>query len=303
MNGKFTSKLLFIFVMTIGVIFTGQISAQTVLVNYDFATATETPCAATPLTTASGITSTFTTGGNGNCTTPAGTAAGSPPAFVANAISDAVSVTGFAAGSTNSFRFQLSGVASYQNYSLFFQSRRSATGPGNVDIQYSLDGVAFTTFQTFTPPGAFNATGTTVDLSAVSAIENQPTVFFRLLGRDGTGGTGTFAIDNFQVRAFSTTAAGVEVGGRVMQPSGRGIFNVRVTITDLTGDARTTMTDMFGRFRFTDVGAGQTYIFSAAHRRYQFEEPTQIQFIGKDTDNINFVGTGGLFSLGSAPKN
>jgi hypothetical protein len=139
------------------VLFSVGANAQTVLVNYDFASATAgTPCTATPLTTATGVTSTFTTGGTGGgaCTTPTGTAAASPPAFVANASNQAVSLSSFAAGSTNYFQFQLSGVSAYQDYMLFFQTRRSGTGPVNVDVQYSLNGTTFTTFATIQPPNS-----------------------------------------------------------------------------------------------------------------------------------------------------
>lgn len=57
------------------VIFNLNTKAQTLLVNYDFASAIAgTPCTATPLTIASGVTSTFTSGGTngGTCTTPLG---------------------------------------------------------------------------------------------------------------------------------------------------------------------------------------------------------------------------------------
>lgn len=202
-------KLLFTTIAAFFVLLTSaSVWAQTTLVNYDFASAVAgTPCTASPLTTASGVTSTFTTGGTGGgtCTTPAGTAAASPPAFVANAANQAVSLSSFAAGSSNFFQFQLSGVGNFQDYRLFFQSQRSGTGPVNADIQYSTNGTTFTTFQTVNPGnGVFAAF--TVDLSTIAAIENQPTVYFRILGSGGTGAAGTFRIDNFQVQATAAPA-------------------------------------------------------------------------------------------------
>jgi hypothetical protein len=176
---------------------------QTLVANYDFASAVAgTPCTASALSTATGVTSTFSTGGTGGgtCTTPAGTAVAAPPAFVANANNQAVSLTSFAAGSTNYFQFQLSNVDSFIDYKLFFQAQRSATGPVNADVQWSTDGTTFNTFQTVSPGnGVYSSFN--VDLSALPFIENQPTVYFRISGSGGTGVGGTFRIENFQVQA------------------------------------------------------------------------------------------------------
>ncbi|MEP7037147.1 MAG: carboxypeptidase-like regulatory domain-containing protein, partial [Acidobacteriota bacterium] len=60
-----------------------------------------------------------------------------------------------------------------------------------------------------------------------------------------------------------TTAAPVSIGGRVMTMSGRGIANVRLTLTDANGQVRTARTTSFGYYHFDDVRAGETYILSA----------------------------------------
>lgn len=199
------------FALTVNATFSNHVSAQTLIVNYDFLSAVAgTPCTASPLSVATGVTSTFTTGGTGGgaCTTPAGTASTASPtgAFASNALNQSVSLTSFAAGSTNFFQFQLSGVSSFQDYMLYFQTQRSGTGPVNADVQYSLNGTTFITFQTITvPPAPFG--GFRLDLSAVAAIELQPTVFFRIVGRDGTGAAGTLRIDNFQVQAVAPGGA------------------------------------------------------------------------------------------------
>lgn len=295
MKKLFTSTSLFIFVIMLTAAFTGSVSAQqTVVVNYDFASAVAgTPCTATPLTMASGVTSTFTTGGTGGgtCTTPAGTAVASPPAFVANSLNQSVSLTSFAAGSTNYFQFQLSGVTNFKDYMLFFQSLRSGTGPVNLDVQYSTNGTTFTTFQTINP-GNGAVASFNIDLSAVPAIENQPNVFFRLLGRDGTGSTGTLRIDNFQVAATSTlapTAATVNVGGRVVNSSGRALARARITLTDGSGIVRTATTNPSGYYRFADVAAGQTIILNGVAKGYMFTQPTQVVSLDSDAVNVNFT--------------
>lgn len=265
-----------------------SIYAQTVLVNYDFAsTVAGTPCVyGGPLTTASGVTSSFITS-TGNCTTPAGTAATSPPAFVANASNQSVSITGFATGASNYFQFQLNGVGNYQDYQLFFQSQRSGTGPVNADIQYSTDGTNFTTFQTVNPGnGVFAAF--TVDLSTIAAIENQPTVYFRILGYSGTGSAGTFRIDNFQVAAtLAPTAASVSVGGRVLGANNRPINRALVYLTDQHGETKTAMTNAFGYYRFQDVNVGQTYTLNVLSKRYLFEP--RVLTINEEIDNLNLL--------------
>ncbi|MEJ7700396.1 MAG: carboxypeptidase-like regulatory domain-containing protein [Pyrinomonadaceae bacterium] len=86
-----------------------------------------------------------------------------------------------------------------------------------------------------------------------------------------------------------TTAATVAVGGRVMTASGRGIRNVSVTMTDESGNIRTAITTSFGYYRFVDVPAGGTYIFSVRGKRFAFGNNTQVQSIVEDTDDINFV--------------
>ncbi len=410
-------------------LFVANADAQTTLVNYDFASAVAgTPCTASPLSTATGVTSAFSTGGTvggGTCTTPAGAAVASPPAFVANASNQSVSVSSFASTSTNFFQFQLSGVSSYQDYMLFFQARRSGTGPVNVDVQYSLDGTSFTTFSTIQPPNSTTftaATAFTIDLSSVVAIENQPTVYFRLLGRDGTSAAGTFVIDNFQVQATAgavlpdltisqsapssvtvgnsynytltvnnaggtslttvdvdftipsgvtynaavsnctsttltsgvvqfrgcsvsanssttftvnviapattqtitstgtnvvvdpnntiaesnegnntaatvttditagTTAAVVDVGGKIINIKGRPIAGVLVTLTDTSGKKLSAYTDSSGNYLFEAVEVGQLLVFEARAKRYSFTQPLQVVSLSEENATVNFVG-------------
>ena len=266
--------------------------AQTVLVNYDFASAVAgTPCTASPLTTATGVTSTFTTGGTGGgtCTTPAGTAATAPPAFVANAANQSVSLTSFAAGSTNFFQFQLSGVGSFQDYMLFFQSQRSGTGPVNLDVQYSTDGMTFTTFQTVNPGnGVFAAFN--IDLSAVTAIENQPTVYFRLVGSGGTGAAGTLRLDNFQVAATGVSAATVSVGGRVTNASGYGIGGVMLSIDGGSlSEPIFARTSPFGYYTFEGIPAGQVYVITVSSKSYTFNPPSRAITVQDSVSDADFV--------------
>ncbi len=106
---------------------------------------------------------------------------------------------------------------------------------------------------------------------------------------------GQVDIGAFEVQA-APTAAGTAAGGRITESNGRGIFRVLVTITDSQGNQRQTYTNQLGYYNFSDVPGGQVYVFTAFHRRYEFDQPTQVQFIGEEQDGINFIGSpSGLF--------
>jgi hypothetical protein len=105
---------------------------------------------------------------------------------------------------------------------------------------------------------------------------------------DGDGnGTPIVDIGAFELQ-MATTAAGVTVGGRVQATSGLGISNISVTLTAANGTIQTAISGASGYFEFTDVPAGETYIFSASAKRYQFSQPTLVRTITEDTKDINF---------------
>lgn len=188
--------------------FNSETQAQTLLVNYDFASAIAgTTCTATPLTTATGVESIFTIGGtNGkNCTISEGTPV-SPPtgsAFTENNDANlAVKVSSSDIGAENYFQFQLTGVSGFRSYQLHF----NAVQGGPIDVQYSLDGVDFISFtQLPRPVTQIFFPRKIVDLSSVTAIDRQPTVYFRLVGKSSNNLSLRFVIDNFQVQATATT--------------------------------------------------------------------------------------------------
>ncbi len=194
-----TSFVLFITICLAA--FNSNTKAQTLLVNYDFASAVAgTPCIATPLTTATNVTSIFTTGGtNGGACTILSGANSYPPAFADNRDGNqAVSLSNYAVDAVNYFQFQLIGVSAYQNYKLYFQRHQS----GPIDVQYSLDGTTFTNFTQLPKPMLQDRfLEALVDMSSVTAINGQPTVYIRLVGRSDRNPGLTFTIDNFQVQA------------------------------------------------------------------------------------------------------
>ncbi|HQU83484.1 MAG TPA: carboxypeptidase-like regulatory domain-containing protein [Pyrinomonadaceae bacterium] len=66
------------------------------------------------------------------------------------------------------------------------------------------------------------------------------------------------------------TAANVSVGGRVLADKSI-VSRATVTLTDENGATRTATTNSFGNFRFDDVEAGRTYVFTVQHKLYRFE--------------------------------
>lgn len=86
------------------------------------------------------------------------------------------------------------------------------------------------------------------------------------------------------------TAAPVSVGGRVITPKGRGIGGVQITMNDSRGNLRTATTTSFGYYRFEDCEAGETYIFSAIGKRYDFAQSSQVLSVTEDVADVDFIG-------------
>lgn len=72
------------------------------------------------------------------------------------------------------------------------------------------------------------------------------------------------------IELLPSTAAGVEVSGRVLTADGRGLRNAVVTMTDASGNFRTATTGSFGYYRFEDVEVGSTQIIRVDSKRYNY---------------------------------
>jgi hypothetical protein len=126
-------------------------------------------------------------------------------------------------GSANSFsantwavddywQFQLSTVG-YTSLQVGFDQTSSSTGPTAFKLAYSTDGSAFTDFQDYTvlvngnvPNPSWTSGSTSAaysyafDLSAVTALDDLGSVYFRLVNRVApTSAAGTDRVDNFAV--------------------------------------------------------------------------------------------------------
>jgi hypothetical protein len=100
------------------------------------------------------------------------------------------------------FQFTLDSTG-YQNIVLSWTANVSSTGPANTTLRYSTTGVGgtFTDFATFATP---KNTAVTQDLSLVTALNNNSTVVFRLVGVNASNtASGTMKIDNFAIEAIA----------------------------------------------------------------------------------------------------
>jgi hypothetical protein len=85
-----------------------------------------------------------------------------------------------------------------------------------------------------------------------------------------------------------TTPSLVSVSGRVVTPSGLGLRNAIVIMTDSQGFRRTTTTSSFGIYTFDNVQAGETYVFGVSSKRYRFAAQTLTP--NANLSNVDFVG-------------
>jgi hypothetical protein len=108
-------------------------------------------------------------------------------------------------------------------------------------------------------------------------------------GQSATGASLSIHAGFWNTDAFAPTASEVTVAGRITTGEGRGIRNVRILMTNSNGESRTALSGSFGYFRFTGVPAGETYVFTAFAKRYEFEEPSQVRTIIEETEGVHFV--------------
>ena len=181
--------------------------------------------------TASGFHSGFGT------SAPWGTSAG-------NGSSKSLTGIGWTNNPGDYYQFAVS-TLNYQNIGVSCDQISSGTGPGRFFLAYSTDGINFTQFGNIynvTSAPAWSATTantvstTTFDLSSVTAVTNQPLVYFRIVEANNTsasgatvGTAGTSRIDNFAVTGINPGVAGI-----VAQPQNLSVFrgdNAVISVT------------------------------------------------------------------------
>lgn len=138
-----------------------------------------------------------------------------------------------------------------------------------------------------TANGPLTSLSTSVgSLTPAQANGNWRVCVFDFATPDG-GAVGSTTLD-FAV----VTAAQASINGRVTSLEGRGITGAKVILTDSAGNSRSVVTNSFGMYSFDEVAVGETYVVTVAHKRYQFQNPTQVLSVSESISGLNFVSTG-----------
>lgn len=86
----------------------------------------------------------------------------------------------------------------------------------------------------------------------------------------------------------ATPVSNVSISGRVTTPSGAGLRNAVVTLTDAQGTQRSVVTSAFGFYTFAGVQTGQTYVVRVLSKRFRFQ-PLSLPVSGELT-GVDFIG-------------
>lgn len=110
-----------------------------------------------------------------------------------------------------------------------------------------------------------------------------------IAGIKSNGGQFSLYSGFWTLEQLAPTAASVTIGGHIRTFGGKGIRNVKITVTFPSGETRTTVSGGAGFYQFVDLLAGETYIFSVSAKHYVFNQPTQVITITEDTQDVDFV--------------
>lgn len=87
------------------------------------------------------------------------------------------------------------------------------------------------------------------------------------------------------IAAVAPTAV---ISGRVITPTGVGLRNALISLTDSLGVRRTITSSSLGFYTFADVPTGQVYVIAVASKRYRFANKSQL--VNSDLANLDFIG-------------
>lgn len=102
--------------------------------------------------------------------------------------------------------------------------------------------------------------------------------------------TGTTATGQNYTFTLAPTAASAEISGRVTNRQGRGLLNVRVTLSGGSlPEPVTVNTNTVGRYVLRDVPVGETYVITVWAKSHTFSEPSAVYTVNSNLSDVNFV--------------
>jgi len=109
----------------------------------------------------------------------------------------------------------------FANIVVSFATQGTSTGFSSNQFQYSLDGINFIDFgPPYVPATAFETTPVVFSLAAIVALNNNPTVAFRIIFNGATSSTGNNRIDNIVVEGTTETTTVPEPASALLLASG-----------------------------------------------------------------------------------
>ena len=136
---------------------------------------------------------------------------------------------------------------------------------------------------------AANRTTLTYTITGLS-IPVGGTFFIRFTDVDVTNPDQGLAIDDLSLTpSLSPSAALASIEGFVRNSSGKSIHKALVTLTDSQGNTQTVISDWYGRYRFTNINVGETYVLSISFRDLRFQESTRVITVNEDMNGLDFV--------------
>jgi len=145
---------------------------------------------------------------------------------------------------------------------------------GSLDATFSGDGIVQTPIA---GGGVVNAL----------ALQSDGKIVAAGMGSDGVEG------DILVARYIGDSTVSVaSVSGRVVTPSGRGISNAFLKLTDASGFSRIRPANPFGYFRFSEVRTGEVFTISVSSKTYTFNPSSQQLIIFNDVGGISFISGG-----------
>ena len=108
--------------------------------------------------------------------------------------------------------------------------------------------------------------------SVGAADSASPLVFERIAFNDGETVTAMTAAG--EVKLAAATGDRAEIEGRLLDATGHGVGNARITLTDALGNSRVAVSNSFGVYRIGALEIGQTYTLSVQSRSFAFAPMT-----------------------------